>query len=80
MSHDEIEGKVRDIVARFAKQQAAADLPADGDLYRDLGVRSTAALDLLLSLEDEFGVSVPDDRFGDARTVGALVALVQELK
>jgi len=52
----------------------------DADVFRDLGVESTAALDLLFSLEDEFGVAVPDDAFSSARTIGKMTELVDSLK
>lgn len=78
MSSD-IEAKIRTVVAQVAKVQDPAAISADGDLYRDLGVQSTAALDLLLSLEDEFGVTIPDEEFGEARTVGSLTRLIQGL-
>ena len=39
-----------------------------------------AALDLLLSLEEEFEVSIPDQAFGDARTVSSLASLIGELR
>ncbi|HZS40684.1 MAG TPA: acyl carrier protein [Polyangia bacterium] len=75
-----IETRVRSIVARVAKLDGdGAALNADADLFRELGVESTAALDLLLSLEEEFGVSIDDQAFGDSRTVNALAALVGKL-
>jgi acyl carrier protein len=73
------ENVVREIVSRIAKRPDPAALPPDADLFRDLGVESTAALDLLLSLEEAFGVSIPDDAFGEARSVRELIALVQRL-
>ena len=75
----ETETKVRAVVARAAKRNDPDTLPSDADLFRELGVESTAALDVLLSLEEEFDVQIPDDAFGDARTVRALVALVESL-
>lgn len=72
------EQKVRAIVSRIANLEAG--FSATADLFRDLGVKSVAALDLLLSLEEEFGVSIADDKFGDARSVSALVALIDELQ
>jgi acyl carrier protein len=72
------EARVRAIVSRVARRDAT-DFAADADLFRELGVESTAALDLLLSLEEEFGVSIDDQQFGDARTVRALTALVDKL-
>lgn len=73
-----MEDKVRSVVRRVASS-LQPDFSATADLYRDLGVKSVAALDLLLTLEEEFQISIPDDRFGDARSVSALVALVEEL-
>ena len=71
------EERVRAVIARVTKLDAG--FSATADLFRDLGVKSIAALDLLLSLEEEFAVSIPDDKFGDARSVEKLVALVAEL-
>ena len=34
---------------------------ADTDLQEDLGADSLDVVDLLMSIEDEFGVEVPDD-------------------
>lgn len=72
------EQRVRAIVVRVAHLGAGFD--ASADLFRELGVKSVAALDLLLSLEEEFGISIADERFGDARSVDALVALIEELR
>jgi acyl carrier protein len=77
---DDITVRVQRIVADIAKKADPSEVPTDGDLYRDLGVKSTAALDLLLSLEDEFGVAIPDDQFGDARTVASLAQMIGELQ
>lgn len=76
MSRDEATTIIQRIVAEVARLNQPDAVPVDRDLYRDIGVKSTAALDLLLSLEDEFGVQIPDERFGDARTVRKLVDLV----
>lgn len=76
----EIEARVRAVVVRVAKLDGdRASFSADADLFRDLGVESTVALDLLLSLEEELGISIPDDQFGDARSLTALTALAQGL-
>jgi acyl carrier protein len=55
------------------------DLAPDQDFY-DAGVSSVNALPLLIEVEDQFQVSIPDDRFMAARTAGALRALVLEIK
>ncbi len=75
-----MEDKIREIVARVAKSNDPASFAVDADIYRDIGVKSTAALDLLLSLEEEFAVTIPDDSFADARSISALVVLVGGLQ
>lgn len=77
---DEMASRVMGVVARIAKIKDPGAIPRDHDLYRDIGVKSTAALDLLLSLEEEFSVSIPDQDFGDARTVASLVILIGTLR
>lgn len=77
---DDIEARVRQVVVRVAKLDGErAGFAADADLFRDLGVESTVALDLLLSLEEELGISIPDDQFGDARSLTALTTLARGL-
>ena len=55
------------------------ELTADQDFYA-AGFTSIRSLQLLLELEDAFGVTVPDDgRFPKARTARAVHALLEEL-
>lgn len=73
------EARIAAIIGRVSKRDGL-EVPVEADVFRELGVESTAALDLLLSLEDEFGVSVPDDAFAAARTVRSMAALIHSLK
>lgn len=75
-----MEDKIREIVARVAKSDDPASLAVEADIFRDIGVKSTAALDLLLSLEEEFEISIPDESFAEARSIRALTDMVQDLK
>lgn len=68
--------RVRTIVARLGKQADPRALASDADVYRRLGIASSGALDLLLTLEEELGVELSDVEFNDARTVADLTALV----
>jgi len=72
------EKRIRSVLRRVARLEG--EYSATADLFRDLGVKSIAALDLLLSLEEEFGVSIADDAFGEARSVGQLARLVEGLR
>jgi acyl carrier protein len=74
------EARVCAIIRRVGKRKEEGELPLDADVFRELGVESTAALDLLFSLEDEFGVSVPDEAFSSARTVRKMAELIDQLR
>ena len=49
----------------------------DTDLQEDLGADSLDVVDLLMSIEDEFEVEVPDEEIENIKTVGALVAYIE---
>ncbi len=75
-----MEEKIRDIVARVAKKEDAGSLSIEADIFTDIGVQSTAALDLLLTIEEEFDVQISDDHFAEARSIKALATLVGSLQ
>jgi len=77
---DSTEARISAIIRRVSKQKSDGPLPVDADVFRELGVESTAALDLLFSIEDEFGVAVPDEAFSSARTVRSMTELVDTLR
>jgi len=55
---------------------AAEELTAQSRLSDDLGVDSLTAVELLMILEDEFDISLPEDEMGDLTTFGDLVTAV----
>ena len=57
-----------------------SDVSADGDLYLELGVASVHAMQLLLRLEEHFGVTVPDQDFIEAPSVAKLTAMIERLR
>ena len=52
-------------------------ITADTDLQEDLGADSLDVVDLLMSIEDEFDVEVPDEEIESIKTVGALVSYIE---
>jgi len=61
-----------------------ASLPEGFDeqanLYSDLGMPSMKAMELLMVLEERYGVSVPDDEFIEATSLDRLAGMLQGLK
>ena len=51
-------------------------ITVDTDLQEDLGADSLDVVDLLMSIEDEFEVEVPDEEIENIKTVGALVSYI----
>ena len=52
-------------------------ITADTDLQEDLGADSLDVVDLLMSIEDEFEIEVPDDEIENLKTVGAIVNYIE---
>ena len=52
-------------------------ITADTDLQVDLGADSLDGVDLLMSIEDEFEVEVPDEEIENIKTVGSLVSYIE---
>ena len=52
-------------------------ITADTDLQEDLGADSLDVVDLLMSIEDEFEVEVPDEEIDNIKTVGSLVSYLE---
>ncbi|MDO4749195.1 MAG: acyl carrier protein [Eubacteriales bacterium] len=52
-------------------------ITADTDIQDDLGADSLDVVDMVMSLEDEFEIEVPDEDIENLRTVGALVSYIE---
>ena len=61
--------------ARFG--DIARDLQPGDDLYAALRIDSMQAMDLLTSIEDAFGVEVPDYELADVRTLASIADIVR---
>lgn len=56
------------------------DITADSNLADDLGADSLDVVDLLMSIEDEFEVEIPDTEVENLKTVGGLVQYIEDHK
>ncbi len=50
----------------------------DTNLSEDLEADSLDVVDLLMSIEDEFEIEIPDDEIENIKTVGALVKYIED--
>ena len=71
--------KVRDIIAKqlSVKPETVADT---SNIAEDLGADSLDLVEILMSLEDEFGISIPDEAIPQIKTIKDVVAFIEENK
>ena len=69
--------KIRDLLAE------QLDIPADSitpesDIIDDLESDSLTVLDMVMTLEDEFDIEIPDEDVEKLRTVGSVVSYIED--
>ncbi len=52
-------------------------ITTDTDIQNDLGADSLDVVDMVMTIEDEFEIEVPDEDIENLRTVGALVEYIE---
>lgn len=69
-----------DRVRRVIQERLAVDEAPDvAHLFNDLGADSLDAVELVMALEEEFGIEIPNEDMETLGTVGEAVALVERL-
>ncbi len=69
--------KVKEIVSKQLNVDADK-ITLETHLIEDLGADSLDAVDLIMSLEDEFGLEIDDEAAQQAKTIGELVKYIEE--
>ena len=54
------------------------DIKDDANIIEDLGADSLDVVELLMSFEDEFKVSIPDDQLENLKTIPQIVKTIDE--
>lgn len=70
-------------VQKLIAQQFSIDpakITMESDLVKDLGADSLDIADLIMTLEDEFGMTVPDEMANDFLIVGKIVEFIDSQK
>ena len=69
--------KVQDIIAEQLGV-AIDDITMETNLTKDLEADSLDAVEIIMAIEDEFGVEIPDDQAEQFKLVGNLVKYVED--
>ncbi len=77
MSAIENQEKIITIIANQVNK-SAADIQLSNRVLEDLGADSLDIVELSMAVEDEFGVKIGDEDMEKLRTVGDIIAFVNE--
>lgn len=75
MDRGEIEARLRDVLVSELGLDADK-INTAANFEQDLDVDSLGVVELLMAMEDEFGVKIPDDEAEHIHTVGEAIELV----
>ncbi len=71
--------RIKEILAD--QLDAAADsMTMESDIAADLGADSLDVVELLMTIEDEFEVEIPDEEIENIKTIGDLVKYIEANK
>lgn len=69
--------QITDIVTKFAKDKEALLNASETTSFKnDLGISSASLIDIVLDLEDTFGLTIDDEELKQIDTIGAAAALI----
>jgi acyl carrier protein len=60
LSSENVERKLRDIIARVSFTRVLTDAIRATDALADIGIDSLAFMEVVVCMEEEFGITVPD--------------------
>ena len=71
--------KVRDMLAKQLNLKPEA-ITLESDVVKDLGADSLDVVELLISLEDDYGISIPEDDIVNVKTGKDIVDMIEKLQ
>ena len=71
--------KVRDMLAKQLNLKPDT-ITLESDVVKDLWADSLDVVELLISLEDDYGISIPEDDIVNVKTVKDIVDMIEKLQ
>ena len=70
------------VIELISKQlnRPADEITNDKEIVKDLGADSLDVVEMLMSLEEEFEISVPEEDAVNIKTVGDIIKLIEQSK
>ncbi len=57
-----------------------SEIKKESHIIEDLGADSLDVIEMLMTLEEEYGITIPDDKINQVKTIGEIVDLIESLK
>ena len=70
--------KVKDLIADQLDVDDKENITEASSITDDLGADSLDVVDLVMALEDEFSVEIPEDQVENIKTVGDIVKYIED--
>ena len=70
--------KIRDVLAQQFEIDPETITP-DTNLIDDLGADSLDVVEMMMALEEEFGITIEDEKIAELKTVGDVVDCVESM-
>ncbi|GGF90548.1 phosphopantetheine-binding protein [Paenibacillus aceti] len=82
MSRTEIMDKLKELITDSLEHSLPAEIHEADRIYEDLNIDSIMVLQLVVYIEEEFQVDVPEEDVDPAvfQTLGSLVTFIEELQ
>ncbi|MCH5207045.1 MAG: acyl carrier protein [Oscillospiraceae bacterium] len=74
----EIFEKVKSLIAEQLDVSDVNSITENSSITDDLGADSLDVVDLVMALEDEFSVDIPEDQVENIKTVGDIVKYIED--
>ena len=75
-AYQALEEKLKSIVAEHLGVESAEEVQLDSNLIDDLGADSLDMVEMIMAMEEEFSIEIPDEDAEDVETFGELVTYV----
>ena len=79
MAEKPIEQRVKDIIVEQLGVKPDQVTP-EAKLIEDLGADSLDAVELVMALEEEFGIEVPDEQAEKLQSVGDIIKYIEDVQ
>ncbi|KAF2268448.1 acyl carrier protein [Lojkania enalia] len=60
LSHEEVQGRIMDLLKNFDKIQDTSKLNGESHFHNDLGLDSLDTVEVVMAIEEEFSIEIPD--------------------